>query len=489
MKMKYVFFAVLAVAGCAAAWTSNDVQIILNELPDGAVHQHVMMPMRDGTRLSTHYFLPPDYQSDSYPVVLLRSAYNTWSSKANYVDNIVDQSNPSDYVYLNTNGYVYVIQDLRGDGDSETNALFEPRLSDNEINDTYDVVEAIATNSWCNGRVGMVGGSGNGMAAYMGWFSKAPHLTVVSPFNTGPNLYEHWGFENGVRRWIYDWLSHRGADDSEWPKPTLGDYYTRAQWDAVLADGAVSNNTILIHDSDAWHNFFLDSTFEVFSSLNDENTGYLVMNSGTHQGDEGLDFPSPSGARTKTDLPSFLEILDGATITNRTFLEYYVMGDARRANAEGNFRRETESWPPPAISTAWYMHGDGTLSLDAPTSATASLSYAYHPTNPVPTVGGNFSYGNNDLSGALDQRVPALTNRNDILRFETEPFTEATEITGALEAQLYISGRRHECGIPRHHARIGHHGSLLGRVDQPGPDGFRHGLSTRHRYVLHCPDG
>ncbi len=429
----------ISLAASATAWTPSDIQPILDKLPAGAVHQHIMMPMRDGTRLSTHYFLPPNHAAESYPVVLLRSAYNYWPDKVRYVSEIVDTSDTNNPAYKNTGGYVYVIQDLRGDGDSETSDGFEPRLSDNEINDAYDAVESIATNAWCNGRVGMKGGSGHGMAAYMGWFSKAPHLTVCAPGNTAPNLYEHWGFENGVRRWIYNWLSNRGADTSEWPKPTLGNYYTHSHWDDILATGTVSNNTILVHDSDTWHNFFLDSTFEVFSSLNENNRGYLIMNSGTHQGDIGLDFPNTSGIRTKMYMPSFLEILDGATITNSPFLEYYVMGDARRANAEGNFRRETGSWPPPAVPTAYYMHADGTLSTLAPVSTTGKQSYTYHPTNPVPTVGGNYSFGFTDLSGALNQLVPELTGRTDILRFETDPFTEATEITGNLEAQIYVS--------------------------------------------------
>ncbi len=430
----------LALAVSAFSWTSTDVQYVLDELPSGAVHQHVMMPMRDGTSLSTHFFLPSDYATHSYPVVLLRSAYNYWPDMGRYADDIVDQSDTNNFVYKNTNGYVYVIQNLRGDGDSESGTGFEPRLSDNEINDAYDSVEAIATNAWCNGRVGMYGGSGHGMAAYMGWFSKAPHLTVVAPGNTAPNLYEHWSFENGVRRWSYDWLDNRGTTTPEWPKPTLGDYYDHSQWQNILTTGTVSNDTILIHDADAWHNFFLDSTFEIFTALNDDNHGYLVMNSGTHQGDiPELNFPNPGGVRTKNYLPSFLEILDGATITNRAYLEYYVMGDARRADAEGNFWRETTSWPPIAVPTSYYMYSDGTLSMTAPSSSTDSLSYTYHPTHPVPTVGGNYSYGVDDVSGALDQNVSELTNRSDILRFETAPFAVATEITGKLEAQLYVS--------------------------------------------------
>ncbi len=251
-----------------------------------------------------------------------------------------------------------------------------------------------------------------------------------------------------------------------WPKPTLGDYYTNTQWHQTLMEGAVSNSTILMA-SDAWHNFFLDSTFEMFTALNSGHKAFMTMDHGTHQGDIGLTFtPKPSGF---LNVPTVFQILDGVPFTNAPTLKYFVMGDARRSAPDGNFYRLAYSWPPPAVTTPYYFHADGTLSTAAPTSSTNSLSYSYHPTNPVPTVGtlstaaptsstnslsysyhptnpvptvgGNFSFGTNpvSVSGPLNQLVSQLTNRSDILRFETAPFTNTVEITGRLQARLYIS--------------------------------------------------
>lgn len=432
----------LGLSARAGGWTTDEVQVVLNELPAGTVHQHHMIPMRDGIRLSTHCFLPAGYATTSYPVVLVRSVYNDWRQRSTYANDVVNQSNPTNYTWINTNGYAYVFQDLRGDGDSETNANFEPRLSDHEIADTYDTVEALATQVWSNGRVGMYGSSGHGMAAYMGWFSGAPHLVAVTPGNTAPNLHRHWSFENGVRRRIYHWLQYRYPGNRPlptWPRPTLGEYATRADWEKILDRGPVSNRTILIA-SDTWHNFMLDSTFEVFAALTTNNRAFLSMDPGTHQGNtasNGLVFPrKPAPAPA---LPTLFQLLDGAAFTHPPRLKYFVMGDARRAQAEGNYYRFTTTWPPPAVATPYYLHADGTLAPTPPASSTTTLAYAYHPTNPVPTVGGHFSFGYGQPSGPLNQCVPQLTGRTDILRFETAPFTNAMEIGGPLTATLYVS--------------------------------------------------
>jgi dipeptidyl aminopeptidase/acylaminoacyl peptidase len=56
-------------------------------------------------------------------------------------------------------GYVFVMQDVRGKGHSEGHyAAFT-----NDIDDGYDTVEWIARQPWCNGKIGMTGGSAMGI--------------------------------------------------------------------------------------------------------------------------------------------------------------------------------------------------------------------------------------------------------------------------------------------------------------------------------------
>ena len=66
------------------------------------VKETVMIPMRDGVKLSTDIYRPND--SEQHPVILYRTPYNKDG------DNLGD----SGILILNFRGFVYVVQDCRG---------------------------------------------------------------------------------------------------------------------------------------------------------------------------------------------------------------------------------------------------------------------------------------------------------------------------------------------------------------------------------------
>jgi putative CocE/NonD family hydrolase len=90
------------------------------------------------------------------------------------------------------------------------------------------------------------------------------------------------------------------------------------------------------------------------------------------------------------------------------------------------------------------------LSAEAPKVARASTSYNYDPANPVPTIGGNISFGQGlMLQGGWDQRgnkevwnwpdpIP-LSARRDVLVFQTEPLERDIEVTGEITVKLWVS--------------------------------------------------
>ena len=117
----------------------------------------------------------------------------------------------------------------------------------------------------------------------------------------------------------------------------------------------------------------------------------------------------------------------------------------------GGYWRDEQEWPlARAVTTAFYLQPDGWLSTDAPPEDGGATSYLFDPKNPVPTIGGQISSGNDILvQGARDQRgsddiwnwqkpVP-LSARNDVLVFQTEPLAEDLEVTGELEVELWVS--------------------------------------------------
>ncbi|MBM4080307.1 MAG: CocE/NonD family hydrolase [Planctomycetes bacterium] len=412
-----------------AADKAKSAEPILKNLKPGTTHQHVMMPMRDGVKLATEVFLPPG--PGPWPALLVRTPYGRFSLDG-YAKRIADDD------------VAFVTQDPRGDGDSEGPPPADPVNNEGEMSDGYDCVEWIARQKWCNGRVGMFGGSGHGTCARMAFLAKPPHLVVVAAANTAGNTYLHWSFENGVRRWLYQWLTHRNARLSEWPKPTLY-RYDMARWRQILAEAAKDNKAVLFTD-DGWFNIFGDATLDEFEAFGQTCKVFATVSAKAHGKLDGLKFPS--APMPKLDpVPPFVEILKGAEVRAKSRLVYHVMGDVHDPprgearlyggkTAPGNCHRVTHVWPVPHTPTPFYLHEDGGLRPTPPTDASAALTYPHDPKNPAPTLGGGFSYSP-EGNGALDQRP--LRGRKDILRFVSEPLTQPLEVVGKLWAELHAS--------------------------------------------------
>ncbi len=151
----------------------------------------------------------------------------------------------------------------------------------------------------------------------------------------------------------------------------------------------------------------------------------------------------------------------GTAAPFRTKVRIFVMGtgSGRRGDDglvdHGGSWRDEEAWPlARAVPTPYHVHADGTLAPTPPTAKpgtpTAATSYEFDPRNPVPTIGGCISSGNDImLQGAWDQRggphvwnflepLP-LSARNDIVVFQTEPLAEDVEVTGEIEVRLWVS--------------------------------------------------
>lgn len=134
----------------------------------------------------------------------------------------------------------------------------------------------------------------------------------------------------------------------------------------------------------------------------------------------------------------------------------YVMGggDAHktpegRVFVGGHWREENE-WPlARTVYRDFFLHSGGTLSTHAPT-AERPRPYVFDPKNPVPTLGGNVSsFGKLGVPGAMDQRghpgfwltsdTKPLSDRSDVLVFQTPPLDSDMEVTGRLVVKLWAA--------------------------------------------------
>ena len=138
------------------------------------------VPMRDGIRLSADVYLP-DEGDGPWPVLLARTPYD---------NNLLWEVG----CFWAQNGYVYVAQDVRGRYDSDGD--FVPW--DNETDDGYDTLEWIGQQPWCDGNVGMTGGSYLGQVQWQAAFTQHPLLKAICPRVMGNNLWDSPHYQGGA---------------------------------------------------------------------------------------------------------------------------------------------------------------------------------------------------------------------------------------------------------------------------------------------------
>ena len=159
--MKARWFAALAlVCACAIAEEKPAAP------PDAAGAQlvwGVKIPLRDGVKLDATLYRPK-HQTGPLPCVFTLTPY-------------IAQTYNERGLYFASHGYPFLTVDARGRGNSE--GEFRPMIQ--EAHDGYDVVEWLAQQTYCNGKVAMWGGS---YAGYNQWATAKempPHLVTIVP--------------------------------------------------------------------------------------------------------------------------------------------------------------------------------------------------------------------------------------------------------------------------------------------------------------------
>jgi hypothetical protein len=134
----------------------------------------------------------------------------------------------------------------------------------------------------------------------------------------------------------------------------------------------------------------------------------------------------------------------------------FVMGggDGRKSK-DGRLRhggrwRDEKTFPLERTKfTPYYLDNDGMLSATKPVEV-RSITFRFDPNDPVPSIGGNISSFAGILEpGGYDQRCRKetafakdelpLSERRDVLVFQTDPLPEDVEVTGPITVNLYVS--------------------------------------------------
>lgn len=187
---------------------------------DVVFEKDVSVTLRDGVVIYVDVFRP--VASQEVPVIIAWSPYGKSEGTAPSVTGIFDligldngvvsgleKFEGPDPAYWCTQGYAICNPDARGVADSSGDSVVWDRQ---EGQDCYDLVEWLAEQDWCTGKIAM---SGTSYLAVSQWFTAAeqpPHLTAINPWEGVSDVYRDLVMRGGMPDLGFaDMLQHKLA--------------------------------------------------------------------------------------------------------------------------------------------------------------------------------------------------------------------------------------------------------------------------------------
>jgi hypothetical protein len=255
------------------------------------VIENAWIPMSDGTRLAAKIWLPDNAESNPVPAILEYIPYRKRDFKAVRDDQI--------HGYFAEHGYAGVRVDLRGSGDSE--GILRDEYLQQELDDGIEVINWLASQTWCSGNVGMIGiswGGFNGLQIaslqppalkavitvassddryaddvhYMGGVLLTDNLSWAStmfaynscppdPGLAGEKWKEMWLERlEGSGLWIKKWLEHQRRDDY-WKHASVCEDYSNIKCPVFAVSG--------------WADGYTNTVFRLMENLNVPRKGLI----------------------------------------------------------------------------------------------------------------------------------------------------------------------------------------------------------------------
>jgi len=440
-----------------------------SQAPSVFVERNVAVPMRDRVVLRADVLRPSE--TGKFPTLVYRTPYGKDAAQEDYTT----------FRHAVERGYAMVIVDVRGRYHSEG----EFRPYENETRDGYDTIEWAAALPWSNGAVGTFGLSYPGAVQWLAAVAAPPHLKAMVPamtFSTpqnffyaggtwdmswiewiwdniapdvrvkknlaGPRNYEEaravWKTDSpkmlgtlpllelaqlrDVAPYYYDWLRHPAEDP--W-------------WDWAELHGKYGKTQAAVLNLSAWYddNYGPEGATTNFAGLLKARAGekdlrtHLLLGPWVH----GVD--STERAQSGDRKFEAAAAIDYDDVVLR-WMDRYVKGIDNGIDREKPVRyfvmgrdewRETDTWPPAAKKTKFLLApGEdgsrvGTFRMESFKGGFREI--VSDPANPVVN-----EYAS---SGAHDYRK--LTDRADVLTFDTPALETDTEVTGPIQAHMFVS--------------------------------------------------
>ena len=466
----------------------------------GSVQEHYQkyeyrIPMRDGVTLYTAVYVPRNASSDrTYPFLMQRTCFGTTPYGPSQYKTVIGPS-----LTLQTDGYIFVYQDVRGRWASEGSwTNMTPMVSKStasgidESTDTYDTIEWLLKNvRYHNGRVGLWGMSYAGFYAVAGSINAHPALKAVSPQAPVADFFREDIHHNGAftqlallayplfgdrsgepttKPWfLEDWIQTGKQTEFEWHSG-LGSlvnaqtYLAKNKfWQQTVEhpnyDAFWKARNILPHLQnirpamlvvggwfDAENLYGPLSSYKTLDKYSPQTRPMLVMGPFGHRG-----WVEETGHTLHNDL-YFGDSL--ATYYQRNleapFFRHYLKGpgDGKTGlpkiclfdTGKKTWQTFTQ-WPSQTSKQLrWYLTATGQLTT-RPTDKTSFREYVSDPAKPVPFTEATLT-AEPDFSSlfsymSADQRF--ASRRADVLTFQTDILAENITLVGEIKVRLKVS--------------------------------------------------
>ena len=426
----------------------------------------VSMLTSDGVRLVSDVYRPEG--GGHYPVLLMRQPYGR------RIASTVIYAHPSWYA---ANGYVVVVQDVRGRGELEGRF----RLFADDVGDGGETIAWAAGIGGSNGRVGMYGFSYQGHTQLLALAAGRPELQALCPGMATWDVRTDWAYEGGAFGFANNlyWGIQMGAEQARLagdvkafealyaasralplhsPRPCrpevletfaryshFGDWVAHPgpdpYWDSIAVGRALDGKPMdapMLHFG-GWYDFMLRGTLRVFheASARSNRPQRLIVGPWTHM---------PWGRKAGTadfgrEAHGFVDRLQLAWFDK--FLKDVDNGvdhaaPVRLFDLVAMTWRDFDAWPGDP-RRAVYTVSDGLaatsrsgLLRDAALVQPVCDVIVHDPWRPVLSVGGH----NAEPLGMQDRSD--VDNRSDVLTYTTEPLAAPLSLAGDVDLVLSV---------------------------------------------------
>jgi uncharacterized protein len=476
-----LFWCTLVILVCLAAVPTLNAQ----QPADFFSTTEAMIPMRDGVRLHTQVYVPTQ-SAEQLPLLLIRTPYGTGELDSARLAAGVPE--------LAAEGFIFVLQDIRGRFKSEGNfvMLRQPRdpkdqKAIDESTDTYDTIDWLlkhVPNN--NGRVGMAGTSYGAWLTVMGMLDPHPALKATVPQASPADMwigddFHHngafrlsYGFEytymmesskeiadvsSVIDRYdAYEWylslgpLANVNAKYFHSRLPTWNDFVNHPDYDAFWKRQGfapwLTRVTVPTLNVAGWwdqEDFYGPlKIYELLERYDSAHQNFLVVGPWNHGG-----WSRGDGQKLgRIDFGSATAEYYRRNVLTR-FLAYHLKGkgtldlpEALTFRTGANEWVRHDAWPPKrnVLARRLYFQAEGKLSFDPPRAPGQGAfdSYISDPANPVPYRPRPIELHSGWSTWLLeDQRF--VDHRPDVLAWATDPLKDDVVVSGKLVAHLFAS--------------------------------------------------